>query len=331
MTTMPRRPHLFRPTLGLTAIAWLFACATAAAQGYPNRPIRLIVPFPPGQATDILARLLADQLGKALGQQVVVENRPGAGGLIGSEMVARAVPDGYTLVVSGVASHVVAPALNPNLGFDPIKDFTHIALFGGPPDVLVVSNPTPARTLAEFIAYGKTSPGKLSYATPGIGTHGHLVAELLQQRAGFRMEHVPYRGAGQAVGDIVGNQIPSGSFTLTTASEHIRAGTIRALAVSSPKRLPDYPDVPTYTELGFPELVTVTWFSLSGPAGIPEPIVKKLNAEVIKALAQPDIRQRLARDAIDPEPLDPAAFVKFIEEETKIWVPIARASGAKAN
>ncbi|MBM3539178.1 MAG: tripartite tricarboxylate transporter substrate binding protein, partial [Alphaproteobacteria bacterium] len=317
-----------RHGFAIAAVLLALGAVPAASQEWPAKPVKIIAPFAPGGTADTLGRLVAIKLTDALGQQFVVENRPGAGGLIGSEMVARAVPDGYTLVVSGVASHVVAPALNPNLGFDPIKDFTHIALFGGPPDVLVVSNPTPARTLAEFIAYGKTSPGKLSYATPGIGTHGHLVAELLQQRAGFRMEHVPYRGAGQAVGDIVGNQIPSGSFTLTTASEHIRAGTIRALAVSSPKRLPDYPDVPTYTELGFPELVTVTWFSLSGPAGIPEPIVKKLNAEVIKALALPDIRQRLARDAIDPEPLDPAAFVKFIEEETKIWVPIARASGA---
>lgn len=320
-----------RHGFAIAAVLLALGAVPAASQEWPAKPVKIIAPFAPGGTADTLGRLVAIKLTDALGQQFVVENRPGAGGLIGSEMVARAAPDGYTLVVSGVASHVVAPALNPNLGFDPIKDFTHIALFGGPPDVLVVSNPTPARTLAEFIAYGKTSPGKLSYATPGIGTHGHLVAELLQQRAGFRMEHVPYRGAGQAVGDIVGNQIPSGSFTLTTASEHIRAGTIRALAVSSPKRLPDYPDVPTYTELGFPELVTVTWFSLSGPAGIPEPIVKKLNAEVIKALALPDIRQRLARDAIDPEPLDPAAFVKFIEEETKIWVPIARASGAKAN
>jgi tripartite-type tricarboxylate transporter receptor subunit TctC len=313
----------------IATVVLMLGAVPAAAQEWPARPVKIIAPFAPGGSADTLGRLVAIKLTEALGQQFVVENRPGAGGLLGSEMVARAAPDGYTLVVSGVASHVVAPALN--LGFDPIKDFTHIALFGGPPDVLVVSNPTPARTLAEFIAYGKSNPGRLSYATPGIGTHGHLVAELLQQRAGFKMEHVPYRGAGQAVGDIVGNQIPSGSFTLTTASEHIRAGTIRALAVSSPKRLPDYPDVPTYTELGFPELVTVTWFSLSGPAGIPEAIVKKLNSEVIKALAQPDIRQRLSRDAIDPEPLDPAAFVRFIEEETKIWVPIARASGAKAN
>ncbi len=319
--------HGFTITVALIALAM----TPAHAQDWPAKPVKIVAPFAPGGSADTLGRLVAMKLSETLGQQFVVENRPGAGGLLGSELVARAAPDGYTFVVSGVASHVVAPALNPNTSFDPIKDFTHVALFGGPPDVLVVSNPLPAKTLAEFIAYGKANLGKLSYGTPGIGTHGHLVAELLQQRAGFKMEHVPYRGAGQAVGDIVGNQISVGSFTLTTAAEHIRAGTIRALAVSSPKRLPDYPDLPTYVELGFPELVTVTWFSLSGPAGIPDPIVKRLNAEVIKALAQPDIRRRLQRDAIDPAPLDPAAFVEFIKAETRIWAPIARASGAKAN
>jgi tripartite-type tricarboxylate transporter receptor subunit TctC len=320
-----------RYRVALAAACLALSLTPAGAQEWPSKPVKIIAPFAPGGSADTLGRLVAMKLSETLGQQFVVENRPGAGGLLGSELVARAAPDGYTFVVSGVASHVVAPALNPNLSFDPIKDFTHVALFGGPPDVLVVSKPLPVTTLAEFIAYGKANPGKPSYGTPGIGTHGHLVAELLQQRAGFKMEHVPYRGAGQAVGDIVGNQIPVGSFTLTTAAEHIRGGTIRAIAVSAPKRLPDYPDVPTFVELGFPELVTVTWFALSGPAGVPDPIVKKLNAEVIKALAQPDIRQRLARDAIDPEPLDPAAFVKFIEAETRIWAPIARASGAKAN
>lgn len=320
-----------RIRFALAAVCLALIVAPAAAQEWPAKPVKIIAPFAPGGSADTLGRLVAMKLTESLGQQFVVENRPGAGGLLGSELVARSAPDGYTFVVSGVASHVVAPALNPNLPFDPIKDFTHIAIFGGPPDVLVVSNPLPAKTLAEFIAYGKANPGKLSYGTPGVGTHGHLVAELLQQRAGFKMEHVPYRGAGQAVGDIVGNQIPVGSFTLTTAAEHIRAGTLRALAVSAPQRLPDYPEVPTYTELGFPELVTVTWFALSGPAGVPQPIVRRLNTEVIKALAQPDIRQRLQRDAIDPEPLDPAAFVRFIEAETRIWAPIARASGARAN
>jgi tripartite-type tricarboxylate transporter receptor subunit TctC len=309
----------------------LSASPAAAQEAWPAKPVKIIAPFAPGGSADTLGRLVAQKLTQYFSQQFVVENRPGAGGLVGSEIVARSAPDGYTFVVSGVASHVVAPAMNANAGFDPIKDFTHVALFGGPPDVLIVGPGVAAKTLPELIAYGKANPDKLSYGTPGIGTHGHLVAELLQKQAGFKMAHVPYRGAGQAITDILGGQIPIGSFTLTTASEQIRAGKVRALAISSPKRLPDYPDVPTYTELGYPDLVTVTWFALSGPAGIPADIVKRLNSEVVRALREPDIRQRLQRDAIDPEPLDPDSFVKFIQAETAIWAPIARASGAKAN
>lgn len=313
-------------------VGTVLATIPAVAQdAWPSKPVKIIAPFAPGGSADTLGRLVAQKLSQYFNQQFVVENRPGAGGLVGSEIVARSAPDGYTFVVSGVASHVVAPAMNANAGFDPIKDFTHVALFGGPPDVLIVGPNVPAKTLAELIAYGKANPDKLSYGTPGIGTHGHLVAELLQKKAGFKMAHVPYRGAGQAITDILGGQIPVGSFTLTTAAEQIRAGKVRALAISSPKRLPDYPDVPTYTELGYPDLVTVTWFALSGPAGVPADIVKRLNAEVIRALREPDIRQRLQRDAIDPEPLAPDAFVKFIQAETAIWAPIARDSGAKSN
>lgn len=313
-------------------VGTVLATTPAVAQdAWPSKPVKIIAPFAPGGSADTLGRLVAQKLTQYFNQQFVVENRPGAGGLVGSEIVARSAPDGYTFVVSGVASHVVAPAMNANAGFDPIKDFTHVALFGGPPDVLIVGPNVPAKSLAELIAYGKANPDKLSYGTPGIGTHGHLVAELLQKKAGFKMAHVPYRGAGQAITDILGGQIPVGSFTLTTAAEQIRAGKVRALAISSPKRLPDYPDVPTYTELGYPDLVTVTWFALSGPAGVPADIVKRLNTEVIRALREPDIRQRLQRDAIDPEPLAPDAFVKFIQAETAIWAPIARASGAKSN
>lgn len=321
--------HRLKLAAALIALAIGPAGISAQAQeAWPAKPVKIVAPFAPGGSADTLGRLVAQKLAQYFNQQFVVENRPGAGGTVGSELVARAAPDGYTLVVSGVASHVVAPAMNANVNFDPIKDFTHIALFGGPPDVLVVAPDVPAKTLAELIAYGKANPDKLSYGTPGVGTHGHLVAELLQKRAGFKMAHVPYRGAGQAVKDLMGGQIPVGSFTLTTASGQMKSGAIRALAISSPKRLPEYPDVPTYTELGYPDLVTVTWFSLSGPAGIPPAIVKRLNTEVIRALREPDVRERLQRDAIDPEPLDPEAFVKFIHAETAIWAPIAKASGA---
>jgi tripartite-type tricarboxylate transporter receptor subunit TctC len=303
-----------------------------AADAWPTHPVKIVVPYAPGGSADTLGRLAAQALTEAFGQQFVVDNKGGAGGLVGSEIVAKSAPDGYNLVVSGVASHIIAPALNAaNVSFDPIKDFAHIAILGGPPDVLVVHTGLTVKTLPEFIALAKSTPGGLTYGTPGIGTHGHLVAEMLQSRAGFKMTSVPYRGASQAVADLIGHQLPAGCFTLTTASEQIRAGNLRAIAVTSRKRLPDYPDVPTFVELGYPDLVATTWFALSGPAGMPEDIVNKINAAVIKGFKNPDIRKRLERDAIDPEPFTPAEFTAYVKEETKRWGPIAQSLAGKSN
>ncbi len=304
----------------------------ARAETWPTHPVRIVVPYAPGGSADTLGRIAAQALSEALGQQFVVDNKGGAGGLVGSEIVAHAAPDGYTLVVSGIASHIIAPALNPKAAtFDPIKDFTHIALLGGPPDVLVVHNGIPVKTLKEFIALAKSTPGGLTYGTPGIGTHGHLVAEMLQRRADFRMTSVPYRGASQAVADLIGHQLPAGCFTLTTASEQIKAGNLKPIAVTSKRRLPDYPDVPTFVELGYPDLIATTWFALSGPAGLPPEIVRRINAEVIKAFKTPEVRKRLERDAIEPEPLSPAEFVAFVKQETERWGPIAQALAGKSN
>ena len=313
--------------IALSSIA--VVAPASAADTWPSKPVRIVVPYGPGGSADTLGRLAAQKLTEALGQQFVIENRAGAGGLVGSEIVAHAAPDGYTLVVSGIASHVIAPALNPNTAFDPIKDFTHIVLLGGPPDALVTTKAVRAKTLPEFIALAKTAPGGLSYGTPGIGTHGHLVAELLQKEAGFKMTNVPYRGAAAAVTDIIAGQIPAGCFTLTTASEQIRAGNLNAIAVTTKRRLPDYPDLPTFVELGYPDLVAVTWFALSGPAGLPPDVVTRINQAVIKGFDSPDVRKRLARDAIDPEKLSPAEFTEFVKQETARWAPLARASGAK--
>ena len=306
-----------------------FVGSAAAADNWPAKPVRIVVPYGAGGSADTLGRLAAQKLTEALGQQFVVDNRPGAGGLVGSELVAHAPPDGYTLVVSGIASHVIAPALNPNTAFDPMKDFTHIVLLGGPPDALVTNKDTKVKTLKEFIDLANSTPGGISYGTPGIGTHGHLVAELFQKEAGFKMTNVPYRGAAAAVTDIIAGQIPAGCFTLTTSSEQIRAGNLNAIAVTTKKRLADYPDVPTFVELGYPDLVAVTWFALSGPANLPADIVNKINQTVIKGFAAPDVRKRLDRDAIDPEPLSPAEFTEFVKQETARWAPLARASGAK--
>ena len=235
-------------------IAILLCCAAwasaAAAQVWPSKPVRLIVPFAPGGSADTLGRLVAQKLSESFKQTFVVENRGGAGGVIGSELVAKAPADGYTLLVSGVASHGIAPALSKEFPFDPLRDFTHIALFGGPPGVLVVHPGVAAKDLREFVALLKAQPGRISYGSPGNGTQGHLLAEQLKQVAGIEMTHVPYKGAGPAVADMIAGHVSAGSTTLSTAATQIRAGKLRALAVSSSRRLADFPDVPTYTELG---------------------------------------------------------------------------------
>ncbi len=320
-------------TAAFAAFALLVAIAAAGAhaQGWPAKPVRLIVPFAPGGTADTLGRLVAQKLTESLKQNFVIENRGGAGGIIGSELVAKSAPDGYTLVVSGVASHCIAPALSKDFPFDPVRDFTHIALFGGPPGVLVVNPSLPARNLKEFIALARSDPEKLAYGSPGNGTQGHLIAEQLKQVAGIQMTHVPYKGAALAVADLIAGHVLVTSTTLTTAATQIRAGRARALAVSSLKRVPDFPDVPTFAELGYPDLTAAIWFSLSGPAGMPSEIVYHLNAEVRRILQLADVRERLRPEGIEPGDLDPQQFTAFLAAELKRWGPVARAAGARAD
>lgn len=315
----------------LALLASLLVSLSAWGQGWPAKPVRIIAPFAPGGSADTLGRIVAQKLAESFKQNFVVENRPGAGGVIGSELVARAAPDGYTLVVSGVASHAIAPSLPRGTPYDPVKDFTHIALFGGPPAVLVVNPSVPAKDLKEFVALLKQEPGKHSYGSPGNGTHGQLVAELFKQLAGVRMQHVPYKGASGAIADLVAGHITVASTTLSTAASQIHGGKARALALSSEARLPDYPNVPTYAELGYPELIATVWFSLSGPAGMPADIVQRLNAEVRKALDAPDTRQRLRPEGIAPGTLGAAEFTAFLQAELKRWAPVVKASGAKTD
>jgi tripartite-type tricarboxylate transporter receptor subunit TctC len=315
--------------LGLMVL--LFACSSSWAQAWPTKPVRIIAPFAPGGSADTLGRIVAQKLSESLRQSFIVENRPGAGGAVGSELVARAAPDGHTLVVSGVASHAIAPSLPRGTPYDPLKDFTHIALFGGPPAVLVVNPAVPANNLQELIALLRKEPGKYSYGSPGNGTHGQLVAELFKQLAGVQMQHVPYKGAAVAISDLIAGHIPIASTTLTTAAGQIHGGKARALAISSQSRLPDYAEVPTYKELGYPDLVATVWFSLSGPAGVPADIVERLNAEVRKALDAPDARQRLRPEGIEPGKLSAREFTAFVEAELKRWAPVVRASGAKTD
>ncbi len=323
----------FTAICALVALFVISALAPPAslAQAWPVKPVRIVVPFLPGGTADTFARILAAKFGESLGQPVVVENRAGAGGLVGSEFVAKSAPDGYTLVISGVASHAIAPAMSPKIAFDAVKDFSHIALFGGPPAVFAVHPSVPAKDLKSLIALAKSTPGTLTYGSPGTGTQGHLVGELFKQVTGVNLVHVPYKGASGAVSDLMAGHIHALSTTLTTASTAIRSGRVRALALSSAVRLPDYPAVPTFRELGYPDLVATVWFSLSGPAGMPPELVTRLNAEVRRVLQLPDVRERLRPDGIEPATLDAKAFTEFVASEVKRWAPVVRASGAQAD
>lgn len=323
------------PLLKFPAAALLLVVASlfgnpALSQTWPAKPVRVIVPFAAGGTSDNLGRIVAQKLSGAFKQPFVVENRGGAGGVIGSELVSKASPDGYTLVVSGVASHVVVTALS-KVPYDPLKDFTHIALFGGPPSVFAVHPSVPVRSLKEFIALAKASPAKYSYGSPGNGSHGHLVGEVFKKLAGIEMMHIPYKGGGPAVGDLIAGHVPAASTTLSSAAGQIRAGKAHGLAISSAARLPDHPGIATFREMGYPDLVATIWFGLSGPAGLPQEIVQRLNAEVRRALQMPDVRERLRPEGIEPGNLDHQQYTAFVAEELKRWVPILRSTGATAN
>ena len=312
------------PLLGTPAFA-----QSSAPQGWPARPVRIIAPFAPGGSADTLGRIVATRLTEALGQSFVVENRGGAGGLLGADAATRGAPDGYTLVVTGLGPLVIATAMAPKMPYDPIKDFTHIALFGGPPSVLAVHPSLPAKDVKQFIALAKARPGTITYGTAGHGSTGQLIAETLRRSARIDIQHVPYKGAAIAVTELVGGHISALSVTLTTASAQMRAGKVRALAMSSAARVPEYPDVPTFRELGYPQLVASVWFSLSGPPGLHPDIVNRLNTEVRRILQLPDVRARLRPQAIEPGTLDPKEFTEFVASEFRRWAPMVRELGTR--
>jgi tripartite-type tricarboxylate transporter receptor subunit TctC len=304
-------------------------CVTAQPQSWPTRPVRIVVPFSGAGTADLLTRIVADKLSSALGQPFVVEDRPGAGGIIGQESVMRAAPDGYTLVVSSLGSFVITPAFTP-LPFDPFKDFTHIAYLGGQPTVMFVNKDLPQQTLAEFVAYAKAHPGAYTYATISFGSQTQLVNEMLQRDTGIKMTYVPYRGANLIVNDVLGGHLTSGSLALSAAAGQLKAGTLRGLGIGTEERLPAFADIPTFKELGYPDLVSSTWFGLSGPANLPPQIVTRLNAEVVKALHAPDVQARFENEAIDIKSLNADDFTAFFKAEVVRWTPIAKAVAAQA-
>lgn len=317
-------------SLALAAAVVAASVTGAHAQEWPTKPVHIVVPYAPGGSSDRLGRLVAQGLSEKLGQQFVVENRSGGGGTVGSAQVADADPDGYTLVVSGIGSHVVAPAINPSVSYDPMADFTHVAILGGPPAVLVAHPSLGAETIEAFIDVAKSGEQRITYASPGAGTHGHLIGEAFKNAAGIEMEHIPYRGAGEAMSDLVAGHVLAGSMTLGSAAEQIRAGALEGLAVTSAERLEQFPEIPTYAEAGYPDLVATTWFSLSGPAGLPEDIVTKLNQAAVEVMQSDAVQEQLRQDAFVVEPLSPEEVAAFIQAEIDRWTPIAQASGASA-
>jgi len=306
-------------------LAVLLLPVVAQAQSWPSRPVKIIVPFAPGGTADLFGRIAAEHLSKELGQQFVIENRGGAGGLTGSAAVAQADPDGYTLLISGIPTLVVAPAASDNPPFDPMRDFTHIAYLGGVP-LTVIANPSIGVSgYKNFIALAKKGDKAFGYVTPGAGTHAHLFGDYLARKEGVKLEHIPYKGAGPAMVDLIAGHVPLGVMSWSASIQQIRAGKVQALAVSSVERQPEFPNVSTFKELGYDDLTAATWFSLSGPAKLPQDIVEKLNRALITGLQSPDVQKRLASEVVEVRLFTPEQFRAFVGDEIKRWSPIVKA------
>src|SRR5262245_27915035 len=317
---------------GAALLCLLCGAAAAHAQAWPDRPVRIVAPFAPGGAADTLGRIVAEPLSQTFKQQFFVENRAGAGGMIGAASVATAAPDGYTFVVSGVASHVIAPAMSSNPGFDPVHDFTHIAYLGGPPVLFIVNQAHPAQDFRQFLTWAKASLQPIDYISPGTGTQGNLFAEGFARREGFKLVHIPHKGAGPALLDLVAGHVPFGSVTFSSAAELIRGSKVRPLAVSAEKRLPNFPDIPTFRELGDDDLVTATWFGFSAPAKLPPEIAQALGREITNNILQrPEVQRRMAQDEIETRLMTPAQFTTFLAGEVARWAPLAKQLGSAAN
>jgi tripartite-type tricarboxylate transporter receptor subunit TctC len=309
------------------ALATLLATPAASAQDWPTRPVRIVNTFAAGGTADVLARTVAEHLSSAFGQQFFVETRPGAGGSIGVQSVVNSPPDGYNFVITNVSLLVLQPLTNAKIGYDPDRDLVNIAYIAGAPVVLSVNAAGGAKTLQDFIAAGKNGAKPLTYSSSGLGSMGHLLTELFAQKAGLKVEHVPYKGAAQSLMDLVGGHIDFSCQTVSSTAAQLRSGALRGLATTSNERLPDYPDLPTFTELGFADLVSTTWFSLSGPAGLPDEIVRRINREVVRAMSKPEAQRRLQQDGLVTEPLNPEEFRSLIAAETVRWKPVAERAG----
>jgi tripartite-type tricarboxylate transporter receptor subunit TctC len=300
-----------------------------AAQTYPAKPVRVIIPYPPGGGNDTLGRLFAAKLGERLGQPFVVENRPGAGTMIGTEAAAKSPPDGYTILLSSIATHALSPNLYSRVPYDPIKDFAPITLLGVAPTVLVVNSDLPAKNVQELIALARSKPGQFAYASGGNGTPPHINAEVFKSVAGIDLLHVAYKGGGPALVDLMAGRVHVMLDTAASAMPHVRAGKLRALALSAPRRSPDLPDLPTFAEAGLPQYDTNAWYSMHAPAGTPPVIVRRLNAELVAILKDPDILARFKQLATDPVGNSPEEFAAFVRAELDKYARVIKAAGIK--
>lgn len=311
----------------LSALLLTTTTALAAAQGFPSKPVRIVVPFPPGGSTDLLARRIAEKWQASMGQPVIVENRAGAGGTTGSEFVARAAPDGHTLVMGVTGSHGVSVSLNPRLPYHPLRSFEPVSRVVSAPLVIVVGAAVPARTLAEYVAAAKARPGEITHSSPGVGTSMHLTGEMFNAAAGTQLVHIPYKGSAGAVNDLMGGQVQSMFSDFLVALPHVESGRIRALAVTSAQRHPLMPAVPTVAESGYPGFEALSWQGLFAPAGTPKDIVERLSAETRKALASPDIRDFFTRQGFEVAGSTPAEFRAFVEAEIPKWARVVKDAG----
>ncbi len=303
--------------------AVLFPMFAMASADWPAKPIRLIVPYAAGGNADIWARIVADSLSGALNEQVFVENRGGAGAFTGSQAAAKAEPDGYTLLLSGVGSQIISPIINHNTSIDVMRDYVHIAFLGGSPYVFVVHPSLGVGTFRDLVDFLKRNNGGVPYGSPGLGSFGNLLAALLAHTEQVKLDHIPYKGAAPAMNDLIAGHVKIGCVTWTAAAAHIHSRSVVPLAVSSSERIAEFPDVPTLKELGYPDLVATSWFGLSGPAGMPNDVVDRLNREVVKALATERARKQMKQEALETEAMTARQFTEFMRAEINKWTPIA--------
>jgi tripartite-type tricarboxylate transporter receptor subunit TctC len=319
-----------RPLRALLCIAGLLLAGQATAQ-YPTKPVRMLVGFPPGGANDIVARIAAQKLSETLGQPVVVENRPGNAGVIAAEALAKAAPDGYTLMLGSTGTNVIAPALSSKLPYDPVNAFTPVSLVGIAPSAMVVNAAVPAHSVREFVALAKSRPGKLTYASSGNGTTLHLGGELFKLMAGVDLVHIPYKGNSQALNDVIGGQVDMIFSALPPALPLAKAGKVRILGVAMPERLRSMPDMPTVAEQGLPGYEMSTWYGVFAPAGSPPEAVEKLAAELRRAVADAKVRELIIAQGIEPVSNTPAEFRTFVNAELEKWARVVKAAGVKSD